>query len=339
MNLTDYSLAGGCGCKVSHTILRNLLDSLDTNFQKSVISAYQNFEDAAVYKIDEQKNLVCSVDFFTPIVNDAYSFGRISACNSISDLFVKGVQPILALSVLGFPKEIENTNIPLEILKGAEKLSQELGFSIVGGHTIYNPQIIFGLSVIGMSTEKSQQGKPQLNDYVYLTKPLGTGILSTALKEGRLTEQHKIELVKTLETPNSIGLKIKGLGYANIITDITGFGLVGHLSNFCTSMNMSVKLNFENIIKLQGMEKYIADGVVTRGGKNNWEAFRQIVKIDNAVQQIVLCDPQTNGGLLISVAEKEKEKFESFLKSNGLLEFSKPIGLICTKEEKQIVVR
>ena len=338
MKLTDYSIAGGCGCKVSHTILRNLLNSLETNFPKSIISAYQNFEDVAIIKIDEQKNLVCSVDFFTPIVNEAYNFGRISACNSISDLFVKGVQPIFALSVMGFPKEIENTNIPFEILKGAEDLSKEIGFSIVGGHTIYNPQIIFGLAVIGISTENSQQKKVQPKDFLYLTKPIGTGILSTALKKEILSEKHKVDLLKTLETPNAIGLKFKDLSYANVITDITGFGLVGHLSNFCTSNNISVKLYFENIIKLQGIEKYIADGVITNGGKNNWEAFKHILKIDNTIQQIILCDPQTNGGLLISISQNEKENFESFLKSNGLSEFSKPIGMICAKEEKQIVV-
>lgn len=338
MNLTDYSIAGGCGCKVSHSILHNLLNRIETNFPKSVISAYQNFEDVAEYKIDEQKHLVCSIDFFTPIVNDAYKFGRISACNSISDLFVKGVQPILALSVLGFPKEIENTNIPFEILKGAEELSREIGFSIVGGHTIYNPQIIFGLAVIGISTENLQLRKVEPDDFLYLTKPIGAGILSTALKKGILNEKDKVDLIKTLETPNSIGLKINCLGYANIITDITGFGLVGHLSNFCTSNNISVKLIFENIVKSQGVEKYIEDGVVTSGGKNNWEAFKQIVKTDNMIQQIVLCDPQTNGGLLVSVSPKEKENFESFFKSNGLSEFSKPIGIVCAKKDIQIIV-
>ena len=173
---------------------------------------------------------------------------------------------------------------------------------------------------------------------MYLTKPVGTGILSTALKRGILDERHKVDLIKTLETPNSIGLKIKDLGYANIMTDITGFGLVGHLSNFCTSNNVSARLDFENIIKLQGVEKYIADGVITNGGKNNWEAFKQIVKIDNAVQQIVLCDPQTNGGLLISVPQKEKENFEAFLIFNGLTDYLNSIGMICEKEEKQIIV-
>jgi selenide, water dikinase len=345
INLTQFTEAGGCGCKISSKMLSEIIQSvkLKSDANNLLTGNYHN-DDAAVIKISKQKALVFTDDFFTPIVDDPFCFGQIAACNALSDIYAMGGTPKVALSILGFPVDKIPTKFIRKVLEGAKNICDIANVSLAGGHSINNPQPIFGLSVIGMINPKylKLNAHAKNNDLIYLTKPLGTGIYSTALKLNKINATDKSEMINVMSRLNVIGKKIAKLDYVNSMTDVTGFGLMGHLIELSKASQLYAEINFDNIQLLKNIKKYFDDGIVTSGGQRNWESYKSLVEVVDNFKKIILSDPQTNGGLLITVNQQYEKQFESFLKRNDLEQFSKPIGIMktnATKLTKLIVVK
>jgi selenide,water dikinase len=335
IKLTQFSIAGGCGCKVPNNLVSDIVKNISLSDNKNIISDFRHNEDSAIVKINDDQYMVYSVDFFTPIVDDPELFGRIAAANALSDIYAKGAQPAFALSVLGFPHEFDNTDVPGKIIAGANKLCDELNVSILGGHTIHNPQVFFGLSVVGFARKEqlkfNNTAKP--GDLIYMTKPLGTGVMSTAQKKGSLFPDDELQMLKYISKPNTLGAVLGNHAFVNCMTDITGFGLVGHLSEICDSSNVSAKIKFDKIKLLPNLEEYIEMGIVTKGGQTNWDNNRHNLNGIGNFTSIVISDPQSNGGLLITVDPAFRKEFEEVLVKNDLADFTEPIGEITMKKD------
>ena len=339
IKLTEYSTAGGCGCKVPSNLLSGITECINLPEDMNIMTDFQDNEDAAIYKINEQQCMVYSLDFFTPIVDDPYLFGRIAAANALSDVYAKGIQPNLALSILGYPKELDNSGIAAEVVKGASDLCKELGVSIVGGHTIYNPQIIFGLSVVGIAeiSHIKRNNNAKAGDLIYLTKPIGSGILSTAVKKGLIDPEDEKEMIRYLGIANSVGKVLGNLSYVNSMTDVTGFGLLGHLVEVCRASGVSASLNFKSVQQFPNLKKYLDAEVITSGGVNNWNNYKKYVNPIDEREGVILSDPQSNGGLLLTIDPKHQRKFEKILAQNGLKAFNEPIGRIRANDKKPMI--
>ena len=335
IKLTQYSIAGGCGCKVPNNLLSDIIKNVRISDDSNIIADFRHNEDSAIVKINERQALVYSVDFFTPIVDDPELFGRIAAANAVSDVFAKGAQPSMALSILGFPKDIDHSGVPAQIMKGASKLCDELGVKLLGGHTIYNPQVFFGLSVTGIadiSTLKlNDHARP--GDLIYMTKPLGTGVMSTAMKKQSLFEDDETEMIRHLALPNKLGAVLGQVPYVNCMTDVTGFGLIGHLSEICQASDVSAKLDMKNVKLLPNLHEYIEMGLITSGGQTNWENNRCNVNGIDDRSAAILSDPQSNGGLLITVDPKFRNDFVKILTDEGFVDFIEPIGEITPRRD------
>lgn len=333
INLTQFTDAGGCGCKISPKTLSEIIQTVKLKSdEKNLLAGNYYNDDAAVIKISKTKALVFTDDFFTPIVDDPFYFGKIAACNALSDIYAMGASPLVALSILGWTIEKIPSKYARKVLEGARSVCESVGVSLAGGHSINNPQPIFGLSVIGQLNPKylKLNASAKNNDILYLTKPLGSGIYSTALKQNKIRSSDKSEMIKVMTTLNSIGVEIGKLNYVNSMTDITGFGLLGHLIELCKASKLSAEITFDNVPLLRNIRSYYESGIITSGGKRNWDSYKSLVRATDDFKRIILSDPQTNGGLLITVNEKHKGHFESFLKRNNLQQFSEPIGILKT---------
>lgn len=340
IKLTNYSIAGGCGCKVPNNILNNIIKDIKHSEDRNILTDFRHNEDSAIMKISDTQCLVYSLDFFTPIVDDPEAFGRIAAANAISDVFAEGAKPFMALSILGFPKEIENTDVPHLITKGSSTLCQELGISLAGGHTIYNPQVFYGLSVIGMADvcHLKLNSAARVGDLIYLTKPIGSGVLSTAMRRGALSPEDMEAMVGYLSAPNRLGALLGEQSFVHCMTDITGFGLLGHLAEVCNASEVSADLHFGKIKIMPNLDSYIRMGIITNGGQNNRTNYQHHVNGIADEPVIILADPQSNGGLLITVNPKFRKDFEAIMHTNGLGEFAEPIGEITTKRDLTVNV-
>ena len=342
IKLTDYSTAGGCGCKIPPESLTKLLKFTTLPFQdSSIICGFKERDDAIIFDVMNKGTLIQSLDFFSPIVDDAYTFGKIAAANSISDIFAKGGTPFLALSILGYPIDEIPTEIPNKIMQGAIDLCNKYSISLAGGHSIRNPQVIFGLSVTGHIDKKNIKAKSaaKSGDWIYLTKPLGIGIYSTAMKRKLFQDSDLDEFYDVILEVNQIGEKLATLEYVNAMTDITGFGLLGHLAEVCEHSNKSAEIFASNILTLKNVEYYINMGAISEGGKNNAKQYCPYVSNINEYYTNIISDPQTNGGLMLTVSDNCKNKFSNFLIDNGLERMIEPIGRILKKEKETIDIK
>jgi selenide,water dikinase len=340
LKLTQYSIAGGCGCKVPNHQLSGIISNITTPNNPMVLSDFRNNEDAAIVKINDEQCMVYSLDFFTPIVDDPELFGRIAAANAISDIYAKSATPTLALSILGYPRELDDTDVVGRIIKGASDLCHELNINILGGHTIYNPQIFFGLSVTGIARidQLKLNNKAQAGDLIYHTKPIGTGIMATALKKDVLFSDDEEVFINNLKQPNNFGLLLSKYDFVHSMTDITGFGLVGHLGEICQASNVSAQIDFNKIKLLPNLEEYVEMGLLTAGGKTNRQNYCQSLGGLSESTTAIICDPQTNGGLLIMVAKESRQAFEAIMSAHGLEDFATAIGEITPREQVLIAV-
>lgn len=331
--LTHYSIAGGCGCKVPNNQLSDIIRNITTPTNPKVLSDFRNNEDAAIVKIDDEHCMVYSLDFFTPIVDDPELFGRIAAANAISDIYALGATPTIALSILGYPRELDDTDVAGKIIKGASDLCHEQNINILGGHTIYNQQIFFGLSVTGTARidQLKLNDKAQAGDLIYHTKPIGTGIMATALKKGVLFPEDEDILVGYLKKPNNFGAQLSGYDFVHSMTDITGFGLIGHLGEICQASNVSARIDLQKVKLLPNLDEYIEMGLLTAGGKTNRQNYCLHLNALSERNTAIISDPQTNGGLMIMVAKENRQAFEAIMSAHGLQDFTEPIGEITTK--------
>jgi len=331
VRLTQYSHGGGCGCKISPEYLNRILNfnliPLDDNVKKPLVESSSR-DDAAVYDLGNGQGLVCTTDFFMAIVDDPLDFGRIAAANALSDIYAMGGSPISAIAILGWPVKELSIEIARTVLEGASKMCQEAGIAIAGGHSIDNPEPVFGLAVNGLIDINciKRNNTAEHGDLLFLTKPLGVGILSTAGKKGIIQEDDHRRALEIMLTLNKVGGRLGKLKGVKAMTDVTGFGLLGHLCEMCNGNELGAKLHFDKIPQLPNLKYYIEQGCTTGGGIRNWKSYGHKVKVRNEFERIVLSDPQTNGGLLVAVDPTAIANFEAFVKSLYLYDSIKHIG-------------
>ena len=267
---------------------------------------------AAVYDLGYGTSIISPTDFFLPIVDDPFDFGRIAATNAVSDIFAMGGKPIMAIAVFGFPINKLPASVAQRIIDGGRFACQEAGIALAGGHSIDSPEPIFGLAVTGIiDTEKvKRNASAEAGCNLYLTKPLGIGVLTTAEKQGKLKAEHKGLATKWMCQMNLLGSKLSNIEGVTAMTDVTGFGLLGHLAEICEGSNLNAEVDFANIKTLDGVYDYIAQGCIPGGTSRNFDSYGHKIAPITDLQKAVLCDPQTSGGLLIAVKpDSEKEVF------------------------------
>jgi selenide,water dikinase len=340
VKLTQYSHGAGCGCKISPTVLDEILK---TDFAKQSFPALlvgnETKDDAAVYDPGDGNCIISTTDFFMPIVDDAFTFGSIASVNAISDVYAMGGKPLMALAILGWPIGKLSPELAQQVLDGARAVSQKAGIPLAGGHSIDSPEPIFGLAVTGtVRKEHLKKNNTATEDcLLYLTKPLGVGIITTAQKRG-LAEAHDVdEAVKWMTELNTLGYEFGKLEYVKALTDITGFGLLGHLLEVCEGSGLSAEIEYSKIPLLKNLDSYISKFIYPDNTMRNWQGYEKKVSGIGAESLLTLCDPQTSGGLLVCVEEKFAPEFEAITASKGHL--VKPIGRMTNKKEWTILVK
>ena len=335
IRLTQYSHGAGCGCKIAPAVLDDMLkSSLVLPEYPHLMVGNQSKDDAAVYDIGNGQAIISTTDFFMPIVDDATDFGQIAACNAISDVYAMGGKPLMAIAILGWPVDKLSTEVAKQVLDGARQICMEAGIPLAGGHSIDAPEPIFGLAVTGIvETQKvKQNNQAKLGDLLYLTKPLGIGILATAEKQQQLLAEHAHLAPDAMKTLNSVGMAFAELAFVHAMTDVTGFSLLGHLLEVCQGSELAAELYFDQIPIFEPLPYYIEKGCLPGGCQRNFDSFGQHVSPLSALQQAILCDPQTSGGLLVTVDPKQQQHFEHYAKEQGFL--LAPIGQLVEKQSQ-----
>ena len=273
-------------------------------------------DDAAVYDIGNGTAIISTTDFFMPIVDDPFDFGRIAATNAISDIFAMGGKPIMAIAILGFPVNKLPAEVAQKIVEGGRFACRQAGIALAGGHSIDSPEPIFGLAVTGIiPTEKiKRNASAEAGCQLFLTKPLGIGVLTTAEKKGLLKAEHQGLARDVMCQMNLIGAEFSQLEEVTAMTDVTGFGLLGHLKEICEGSNVRAVVDFEHIQTLDGVKEYIVQGAVPGGTQRNFDSYGHLLSPITDEQKAILCDPQTSGGLLIAVQPKAVEKVQEIAK-------------------------
>ena len=273
-------------------------------------------DDAAVYDIGNGTAIISTTDFFMPIVDDPFDFGRIAATNAISDIFAMGGKPIMAIAILGFPVNKLPAEVAQKIVEGGRFACRQAGIALAGGHSIDSPEPIFGLAVTGIiPTEKiKRNASAEAGCQLFLTKPLGVGVLTTAEKKGLLKAEHQGLARDVMCQMNLIGAEFSQLEEVTAMTDVTGFGLLGHLKEICEGSNVRAVVDFEHIQTLDGVKEYIVQGAVPGGTQRNFDSYGHLLSPITDEQKAILCDPQTSGGLLIAVQPQAVEKVQEIAK-------------------------
>ena len=291
------------------TILHSELEKfIDPN----LLVGNETADDAAVYDIGNGVGIISTTDFFMPIVDDPFDFGRIAATNAISDIFAMGGKPIMAIAILGFPINKLPAKVAQQIVEGGRAACATAGIALAGGHSIDAPELIFGLAVTGViPTEKvKRNASATAGCQLFLTKPLGIGILTTAEKRGILKPEHQYLARDAMCQMNLIGAEFSKLDEVKAMTDVTGFGLLGHLKEVCEGSNLRAEVDFADIPTLDGVRDYIAQGSVPGGTNRNFESYGHLISTLTDEQKAILCDPQTSGGLLVAVESQAVEKIQ-----------------------------
>jgi selenide,water dikinase len=345
LRLTQYSKGGGCGCKIAPSVLQQIVQTQNNFASQALLVGNESSDDAAVYQISGDQAIISTTDFFLPIVDDAFDFGRIAAANSISDVYAMGGTPMMAIAILGWPIEKLPVAEAQKILEGARAVCQEANIVLAGGHTIDSNDPIFGLAVTGSVplTNLKKNNTAKAGDHIFLTKAIGVGVLSTALKRGVLAKEHYHLLLQQMTSLNKVGEAMGKIAGVHAMTDVTGFGLLGHLIEMAEGSNLSAELNYSSVKKVEGLDEYLKQRTIPDATFRNWNSYSKIVQFDKGVNVMeafnVLPDPQTNGGLLIAVKDDAIEEVRSILNTNGLNAFVEPVGRFVAKGEKTIYVK
>ncbi|WP_426198689.1 selenide, water dikinase SelD [Pseudomonas sp. DC3200b2] len=321
VRLTQYSHGAGCGCKISPKVLEVILaGSGAQNLDPALWVGNASRDDAAVYGIDEERGVVSTTDFFMPIVDDPFDFGRIAATNAISDIYAMGGTPLMAIAILGWPVNVLAPEIAREVIRGGRAACDAAGIPLAGGHSIDAPEPIFGLAVTGL-VDKAQLKR---NDTatagcrLYLTKPLGIGILTTAEKKGLLRPEDQGVARDWMCTLNVAGSRFAKLPGVRAMTDVTGFGLIGHLLEMADGAGLTARVEAAAVPRLAGVDDYLAQGCAPGGTSRNFDSYGAGVSPMSEADRLLLCDPQTSGGLLVAVAPEEDAAFLACAADLGL---------------------
>jgi selenide,water dikinase len=344
IRLTQYAHGAGCGCKIAPMVLDEILQGNKSDLFPNLLVGNDRKDDAAVLQLNEEDALISTTDFFTPIVDDAFLFGKIAAANALSDVYAMGGTPTLALAILGWPVEKLPTSLANLVIKGAIEVCKEAGIPLAGGHSIDAPEPFFGLSVNGMVklNQLKRNDTPKEGDYIFITKPLGIGILATAAKRALLLKEDEQNLHQVITKLNRLGAVLGKYESVTAMTDITGFGLAGHLLEMLGDNELSAEIYADKIPLLPNLEYYMNKFIVPDATYRNWKAYHEQIDIKSHVNAThmfhILPDPQTNGGLMFSVSPDGLTSIQDFLISNNLAEFCSPIGRFTEKKEKHILI-
>lgn len=342
VKLTQFAHGAGCGCKIDPQALDEILKTNTSQAQfPQLLVGNSSKDDAAVFQLNEKEALISTTDFFTPIVNDAYTYGMVSAANAISDVYAMGGTPILALAILGWPVEKLPTSLAKQVLEGARAICSEAKIPLAGGHSIDTPEPLFGLSVQGkvelQHLKKNNTAKQ--NDWLLLSKPIGVGVLATAVKRALIHAEDLEILHHQLVQLNKIGAQLGKLSGVHALTDITGFGLAGHVMEMAEGSGLSAELYYEAIPKLS-VKNYLAQNCIPDATYRNWRSYGNKIQLGGTVNTLeafqLLPDPQTNGGLLMAVAPEHLDEVQEVLRSQGYASFTQPIGKMIKQQEKVI---
>jgi selenide,water dikinase len=311
IKLTEYSHGAGCGCKISPQVLDTILKTNLIFTDNNLLVGNATKDDAAAYDLGDGTALLSTTDFFMPICDDAFDFGRIAATNAISDIYAMGGQPLMAIAILGWPVNMLPAELAQQVLEGARHTCKEAGIMLAGGHSIDAPEPIFGLAVSGRVTisDLTRNDSAKAGDRLYLTKPLGVGILTTAQKQKKLQPEHATLARDTMVQLNRIGADIAKLDGINAMTDVTGFGLLGHLLEMCEGSGVNAELDSHAVPLLPHVVDYIAQGCIPGGSGRNFASYGAKVSALSTQQQALFCDPQTSGGLLVAVSPEAEAAF------------------------------
>ena len=313
IKLTQYSKGAGCGCKIAPKDLQEILsDSYTCEKDEHLLVGNDTNDDAAALQMENGQVLIATTDFFTPIVDDAFDFGRIAAANAISDIYAMGGKPVLAIGILGWPIGKIPNAVAKEVIRGARTICKEANIAMAGGHSIDSPEPFFGLSVNGINTNQQlkRNSTARPGDVIYITKPIGSGLLSTAMKRGQLNEALYKKLLDQLTKLNSEGFHFGKLDYVHAMTDITGFSLLGHLLEVCSGSKVTAEIHFTELPLMEGVNEIIAKFIYPDNTMRNYQAIVNSCEGLNGSNMFTLCDPQTNGGLMVTVGEKHAAEFE-----------------------------
>ena len=341
VKLTQYSHGAGCGCKIAPAVLDEILRSNITfPDHKNLLVGNSSKDDAAVYDLENGMALIFTTDFFMPIVDDPFEFGRIASANAISDVYAMGGTPVVAVAILGWPVNVLSSDIARKVIEGSRSICKEAGIPLAGGHSIDSPEPIFGLAVSGLiaieNIKKNNTAKD--GDLLFLTKPLGVGVLTTAEKKGILKEKDKGIAAEQMMQLNKVGEALGKIKGVSAMTDVTGFGLLGHLLEMAEGSHLGAVINFETVpLIIDDLKYYIDEKCIPGGTNRNWDSYGDKIENVSEYQKTILADPQTSGGLLIAVEEYSVEKVKQILLMQEI-EFIKPIGRFTKSLDKIIIV-
>lgn len=320
IKLTAFSHGAGCGCKISPAMLDQILKTGIRETFPGLLVGYDHKDDAAVLDIGNGQALISTTDFFMPIVDDAYDFGRIASVNAISDVYAMGGKPVLAIGILGWPIDKIPVEYASRVLEGARSVCAEAGIPLAGGHSIDSPEPIFGLAVSGLilTNHLKTNAGARCDDLIYLTKGLGAGVITTAEKRGIVAAEHLEKAKASMLKLNKIGQYLGTLSSVHAITDVTGFGLAGHLLEMCSASGLDAQIDYVKLPLIDpSVMSYIQQGAIPGGTKRNWNSYGANVIGLSEEQIAVVADPQTSGGLLICVDQAAQDEFEKLLLDKG----------------------
>lgn len=341
--LTTYSKGSGCGCKLSPDDLRSILSGGDDfPVPPALLAGNAENDDAAVWKWDDATGIVATTDFFTPIVDDPYTFGKIAASNALSDVYAMGGQPFMALAILGWPVKQIPAEVAARVMDGAQLVCRVAGVTIAGGHSVETTEPLFGLSVTGKveipSLKRNSGARP--GDKLILTKPLGNGIVAAAAKRGLAKQEDLEEAIRFMTKLNGAGAALGKYPQVHSMTDVTGFGLLGHLHEMMKASGTSAEIHYPSIPVYPFLQAYLSRFIYPDITTKNFSAYRESVSELSAEQLFTLCDPQTSGGLLISIDPGFEKECLLILRDFQIAENClQTIGSVISESDKTIYVQ
>ena len=333
IKLTQFSHGGGCGCKIAPAVLSEILAASPSHAMfPDLLVGIESSDDAAVYRLNDEQAIVATTDFFMPIVDDAYDFGRIAATNALSDVYAMGAKPIMALAVVGMPVGKLPLEIIQRILAGGAAVCAAAGIPIAGGHSIDVPEPIYGLAALGIvhPDRIKRNDRAQAGDVLILGKGLGVGIMSAALKKGELSEAAYRQMLNVTTQLNSVGAMLAEIPQMHALTDVTGFGLLGHLLEMCRGSCLEATIEFARVPVLSEALGLAQAGYATGASERNWAGYGCDVKLPSAMpewQKKLLTDPQTSGGLLVACAPDAAAEVLAMFRKEGFLD-AREIGVM-----------
>ena len=321
IKLTEYSHGAGCGCKIAPGTLEEILQTTSSPFNDPrLLVGNENKDDAAVYDLGNGSSVISTTDFFMPIVDNPFEFGQIAATNAISDIYAMGGSPLMAIAIFGWPIKKLSSDIAAQVIEGGRHACKLAGIALAGGHSIDAPEPIFGLAVTGQveNIHIKRNSLATSNCHLFLTKPLGIGILTTAKKNKVLKDKHSRIAIETMLQLNQAGAEFAKLPYVTAMTDVTGFGLMGHLAESCEGSGLRAVIDYQAVPKLAEIEDYISLGCSPGGAQRNFDSYGHHLSELTDVQKKILCDPQTSGGLLVAVEKSHSKDFITLAKKFDL---------------------